>query len=274
MQDSPTRRKSSHLVQVVSDGTGITGERVVRAALTQFEPELIDVERTPNVRDIEAITSAVAQAAGRRATILFSLVSPEHRRHLLEEARRLHVETIDLLGPILGRLSEVLQTSPHSEPGLFHQLDDEYFRRTEAIAFAVKHDDGRMIHEVDLAHLVIVGVSRTTKTPLSMLLAYRGWRVGNVPIIGGMEPPTELFDLPVRKVIGLTASAGWLVDVRRERARRMARGFEIAYDDLSHIKNELKWFHGIVARANWRVVDVTRKAIEETAAEIVELVRG
>jgi regulator of PEP synthase PpsR (kinase-PPPase family) len=273
MVRSTPSTESPHPVLVVSDGTGITGERVVRAALTQFETESIEVERIPNTRDSDAITKAVIQAAERRATILFSLVSPEHRRHLLEEARRHHVETIDLLGPILGRLSEVLQTSPHMKPGIFHQLDEEYFRRTEAIAFAVKHDDGRSIQEIDLAHLVLVGVSRTTKTPLSMLLAYRGWRVANVPIIGGMEPPGELFRLPKRRVLGLTASAGWLVEVRRERARRMARGVEIAYDEPSHIKSELKWFNEIVERAGWRIVDVTRKAIEETAAEIVEFAR-
>jgi regulator of PEP synthase PpsR (kinase-PPPase family) len=272
-EQKPTRRRP-HPVLVVSDGTGITGERVVRAALTQFEPESIEIERIAEVRDNESIIGAVVEAANRRATILFSLVSPDHRRRLLEEARRLHVGTIDLLGPILGRLSEVLKVSPQSEPGLFHQLDEEYFRRTEAIAFAVKHDDGRMIHEIDMAHLVLVGVSRTTKTPLSMLLAYRGWRVANVPIVQGFEPPRELFSLSPRKVVGLTASAGWLVDVRRERARRMARGVTIPYDEPAHIREELTWFRTIVDRGGWRVVDVTRKAIEETAAEIVDLARS
>ena len=247
MDDPESTLSRPHTVLVVSDGTGVTGERVVRAALTQFDPALVEVERIPKVRDRTEIVKAVEIAAQRRATILLSLVSPEQRRDLLDEARRLHVQTIDLLGPILGRLSEVLKVSPYAEPGIFHQLDEEYFRRTEAIAFAVKHDDGRMVSELDRADLVLVGVSRTTKTPLAMLLAYRGWRIANVPIILDIDPPEELKAIDPSRVIALTALPSWLESVRRERARRMAHG--------------------------WTVVDVTRKAIEETASEIVTLAR-
>lgn len=170
-------------------------------------------------------------------------------------------------------MSEVLKVSPHAEPGIFHQLDEEYFRRTEAIAFAVKHDDGRMVGELDRADLVLVGVSRTTKTPLSMLLAYRGWRVANVPIVLDMEPPNEVAPIDRSKVIALTALPSWLESVRRERARRMAHGHEIAYAQPAYIRDELAWFRRIVEQHEWTVVDVTRKAIEETASEIVALVR-
>jgi len=262
-----------HVVLVVSDGTGVTGERVVRAALTQFDPTSVVVERISKARDRARILSAIELASRRRATILFSLVSPEQRHDLLDEARRQHVQTIDLLGPILSRLSEVLKVSPYAEPGIFHQLDEEYFQRTEAIAFAVKHDDGRMVSELHLADLVLVGVSRTTKTPLSMLLAYRGWRVANVPIILALEPPEELLAIDRSRVIGLTALPSWLEAVRRERARRMARGHEIAYAEPAYIRDELNWFRRITEREDWIAIDVTRKAIEETASEIVALMR-
>lgn len=273
MMDKGKGNTNPHVVLVVSDGTGVTGERVVRAALTQFDPALVVVERIPRVRNTTEIVAAVESAARRRATILYSFVSPDQRRDLLDEARRAHVETIDLLGPILARLSEVLKVSPYIEPGIFHQLDEEYFRRTEAIAFAVKHDDGRMVGELDRADLVLVGVSRTTKTPLSMLLAYRGWRVANVPIILDIKPPDELLALDPSKVVALSAYPSWLEGVRRERARRMAHGHEIAYAESAYINKELAWFRRIADDAGWITIDITRKAIEETASEIVALVR-
>lgn len=273
MADSSIGDGPAHVVLVVSDGTGVTAERVVRAALTQFDPAAARIERMAEVREIERIDAAVAEAARRRATIVHSLVSPAHRRRLLDQARLHHVATIDILGPILGRLSEVLETSPHAQPGLFHQLDEEYFRRTEAIAYAVQHDDGRMVEGIGSADVVLVGVSRTTKTPLSMLLAYRSWRVANIPIVLGIEPPEGLYEIPREKVIALAAQTSWLQAIRMERARRMTRDAKIAYALPEHIREELAWFRRIVARGGWQTVDVTRKAIEETAAEIVDLLR-
>jgi regulator of PEP synthase PpsR (kinase-PPPase family) len=261
------------VVLVVSDGTGVTGERVVQAALTQFDPFAVKVERVQDVRDPEKIVETIEMAARRRATILYSLVSPEHRRVLLHEARRHHVVTIDLLGPILHRLSEVLRAAPRSRPGVFHQLDDEYFSRIEAIDFAVRHDDGRRVNDLDTADLVLVGVSRTSKTPISMYLAYRGWHVANIPIVAGIEPPAALYGVSTAKVVALAARPEWLEDIRTARERRMTGGVSISYSDLSHIKEELAWFHTIVGRGGWPIVDVTHKAIEETAAEIVILVR-
>ncbi len=263
----------THQVMIVSDGTGLTGERVVQAALTQFDPATVITERIPEVRDSERIRAAVVEAARRGATILYSLVSPEHRRVLFHEARLHHVATIDLLGPILRRLSEVLEVSPRAEPGLYHRLDEEYFRRIEAIDFAVKHDDGRMTADLDAADLVLIGVSRSSKTPLSMFLAYRGWRIANVPIVLGITPPPELYAVPRAKVIALLARPGWLESVRRERVQRMAGGFPITYSDVPHIREELAWFREIVERGGFRIVDVTNKAVEETAAEIVTLLR-
>ena len=268
-----TRRKVDtdhhHLVLVVSDGTGITGERVVRAAVTQFDLAAVEVERIPEVRDPEAVRLAIEQAAGSHATVLFSLVSAELRRLLLQEARRRHVSTIDLLGPILHRLSDVLEASPRAEAGIFRQLDEEYFRRIETIDFAVQHDDGRAIQDLRTADLVLVGISRTSKTPLSMFLAYRGWRVANVPVVLGIPAPEEIFSLDRSKVVALYARPLWIEEIRRERARRIAPGLESAYAELSHIREELEWFHGVVRRGGWMSIEVTHKAIEETAAEIV-----
>jgi [pyruvate, water dikinase]-phosphate phosphotransferase / [pyruvate, water dikinase] kinase len=260
-------------VLAVSDGSGVTGERVIQAAATQFDPGTILVERVSQVRSGAQITRAVSDAAARGATVLYSLVSAEHRRHLLQEAQRHDVFTIDLLGPILRRLSGVLEISPRAEPGLFRQLDEEYFRRIEAIEFAVKHDDGKLTQDLPAADLVVVGVSRSSKTPLSMYLAYRGWRVANVPIVLNLDPPPELYALERTKVIALSAQPIWIEGVRRERARKMAPGLPMSYAELAHIREELQWFRNIVQQGGWTVVEVTHKAVEETAAEIIALVR-
>jgi len=265
---------SAHLVLIVSDGTGITGERVVQAAMTQFNPASVMTERVPQVRDAAKILAAVKDAADRRATILYSLVSPEHRRQLVQEARLYHIPTIDLLGSILLHLEEVLEVAPRAEPGLFHQLDEEYFRRIESIDYAVKHDDGRCTTDLDTADLVLVGVSRTSKTPLAMFLAYRGWHVANIPIILGFDPPHGIFEIPRTKVVALMARPHWLEGIRGERVRRMSRGLSMSYAEPAYIKEELAWFHQILARGGWTVLDVTNKAVEETAAEIIALYRG
>ncbi len=265
---------SPHLVLVVSDGTGITGERVVRAAVAQFDPALVRVERLAEVRTPERIQEAVTQAAARGATVLYSLVSADHRKCLIEEALRNHVTTIDLLGPILRRLTGVLAVSPRAEAGIFRQLDEEYFHRIEAIDFAVQHDDGKRPQDLESADLVLVGVSRTSKTPLSMFLAYRGWRVANVPIVLGIEPPREVFAVERSKVIGLSARPAWLEGIRRQRAIRLAQSLDIGYAGLDHIRSELAWFRAIAERGGWTVMEVTYKAIEETAAEIVALLRA
>ena len=262
----------AHLVLVVSDGSGLTGERVVRAAMVQFDAHTIEVERVPEVRSVEQIRQAVADAARRGATILYSLVSVEHRQRMLTEAKRQGVWVIDLLGPIILRLSEVLEVAPRAEAGLFHSIDAEYFRRIDANDFAVKHDDGKRVSEITSADLVLIGVSRSSKTPLSMFLAYRGWHVANVPIVLDLDPPEELFQVEPSRVIALSARPDWLSGVRRERSRRMAPGMALSYSEMAHIEQELLWFHRILVRGGWTVVDVTHKAIEESAAEIIALV--
>lgn len=261
-----------HPVLVVSDGSGLTGERVVRAAMVQFDTQAVEVERVPEVRSSGQIKDAIEEAARRNATILYSLVSLEHRQFLLTEAKRHGVCVIDLLGPILLRLAEVLEVSPRAEAGLFRAIDAEYFRRIDAIDFAVKHDDGKRVEEIVSADLVLVGVSRSSKTPLSMFLAYRGWHVANVPIVLDLDPPAELFHLERSRVIALSARPDWLSGVRRERSRRMAPGVTLSYAEMAHIEAELVWFHRILARGGWTVVDVTHKAIEESAAEVIALV--
>jgi len=173
----------NHVVYVISDATGATGQRVVQAALAQFADAEVTVELKPGVRKVKQVKKLVREAAGNGGTIVHTLAVPALRDALFEEGRAFHVVTIDLLGPLVARLSECLELAPLARPGFLRHLDESYLRRIEALDFAVRHDDGRNPDELPQAELVLVGVSRTSKTPISIFLAYRGWGVANVPII-------------------------------------------------------------------------------------------
>jgi regulator of PEP synthase PpsR (kinase-PPPase family) len=260
-----------HVVYIVSDATGATGRRVVEAALAQFAGAQVEVVQIPGVREVDAVKRVVGEAARARGTIVHTLALPELRQTMLNECRRCHVVTIDLMGPLVARLSDSLELAPLAKPGLLQQIDETYLQRIEAIDFAVRHDDGRRPEDLSEADLVLVGVSRTSKTPISIFLAYRGWRVANVPLVVNLEPPPALFRVDRRRVIALTIQPERLVDLRRARMRRLAHGFSLAYAEMDHIQGELDWAELIVRRERWPVLDVTNKSIEEAAAEIIDL---
>ncbi len=254
-----------------SDATGVTAERVVHAALTQFDASQVSVTRVGGIRTAEQIRAVVAQAARVRGFIVHTFVSEELRRIILHEGRDHNVTTIDLMGPLLARLSELLAAPPRAEPGLFNPFDSSYMQRIDAIDFTVRHDDGRNIHDLDRAEIVLVGVSRTSKTPLSFYLGYRGWRVANVPIILGVEPPRELLKLPRSRAVGLIVRAERLAELRKARAARLGT-LPKGYADLDHIREEMDYaFRIFEQRKDWPLVDVTTKSIEEAAVEIVTL---
>ncbi len=261
----------SHMVYVVSDATGGTARRVVDAALMQFQDAVVSVEQVPGVREVAEVKKLVKQAAKTRGTIVHTLALPDLRRVMLTEGRRRHVVTIDLMGPLLSRLSETLELDPLAQPGLLVQLDESYFERIGAIDFAVRHDDGRNAEDLVRADLVLVGVSRTSKTPISIFLAYRGWRVANVPIIADMEPPPGLSRVDRGRIIALTIQAERLVKLRQVRQSRMARGLVMGYAHPDHVQQELDWAELLTRRGRWPTVDVTNKSIEECAAEIIAL---
>ncbi len=259
-----------HVIFAVSDGSGGTAQRVIQAALTQFE-SAITVQRFREVRSDNEIREIVRQAADANALIVHTLVSHHLRELMFKEGRRYHVHTLDLMGPLLDRLSELLETSPLAQPGLYLGRGEEYARRIEAMDFAFRHDDGKHMDELEHAEIVLVGPSRTGKTPLSVYLAYRGWLVGNVPIIMGMEPSPILFRLPSERVIGLTVRPDRLSLLRRSRTTRLG-GSPEEYADPVHVREEVRYARQIFRRGNWRVVDMTAKPMEEASAEVVMLI--
>jgi regulator of PEP synthase PpsR (kinase-PPPase family) len=261
-------------IYAVSDATGITAERVVRAALVQYDDHQIEITRYGGVRSSRQIREIVSQARQSGGFVVHTFVYENLRHVMLTEGRAQNVTTIDLMGPLLARLTELLATPPRSEPGLFEPFDAAYLQRIEAINFTVRHDDGRSIADLDQAEIVLVGVSRTGKTPLSIYLANRGWKVANVPLALGIDPPDELFILPRKRVCGLVIKPERLEELRHARIERLgtrARG----YADLDHIRKEITYAYTVFGRRrDWPLVDVTAKPIEEAAAEVVMLVKG
>lgn len=261
-------------IYAVSDATGITAERVVRAALVQFDNHNIKITRYGAVMSAERIKEIIEEAASTGGFIVHTFVYEDLRHAMLTEGRDHSVITIDLMGPLLARLSEQLSIAPRSEPGLFQPFDAAYLQRIDAINFTVRHDDGKSIDDLDQAEIVLVGVSRTSKTPLSIYLAYRGWRVANVPIMLDMEPPHQLFRLPRRRVACLIVKPERLAELRQARVERMGTKLT-GYADIEHVRQEIAYAYKIYdRRRDWPLVDVTSKPLEEAAAEVVALTGG
>ncbi len=258
-------------VIIASDGTGRTAEMVVRAALVQFQGADVQLHVRPLVRTSVAVHEAVQEAGKLRGLIVHTLVSPALRNLMLTEGRARGVPTIDLLGPLLLRLEDLLRLQPMAKPGLFREMDQEYRRRFEAVEFAVKHDDGQDPRGLLHAELVLVGVSRTSKTPLSVFLAGRGLRVANVPIVHNLPLPPELARANPRRVVGLTIKAERLLELRRARLQQMETPPKFPYADPRQIWAELDYARAQCEQAGWPMVDVTDKSIEEIAAEILIL---
>jgi regulator of PEP synthase PpsR (kinase-PPPase family) len=258
-------------IYVISDGTGKTAEGVVRAALTQFADPAVEITRYGGVREPAKVREIIQQARKTKGFIVHTLVSDRMRALILTSGRAAHVPTIDLMGPMLARLSELLAEEPRSMPGLFVTFDPGYLQRIEAIDFTVRHDDGQNIADLEQAEIILVGVSRTSKTPLSIYLGYRGWKVANVPLVLGVDPPKELFKLPRKRAVGLVIKPERLAELRQARVEHMGVG-SLGYADLDHIRQEMAFAYEIFEqRKDWPLVDVTTKPIEESAAEVVAL---
>ncbi len=258
-------------IYTVSDASGATAERVVQAALMQFDAEDVTVRRFGEVRTKDQVSEIVSLAAADNALIVHTLVSEELRLVMLNEGRVMNVPTIDLMGPLLARLSDMLSLSPKGIPGGMGAFDRSYLQKIEAIDYTVRHDDGKNPHELSQAEIVLVGVSRTSKTPLSIYLAYRGWKVANVPIMLGVDPPKNLFKLPKHRVAGLVVRPERLVELRKARIEHMGT-ISAGYADLDFVRQEMAYAYEIFERRkDWPLIDVTVKPIEETASEIVTL---
>lgn len=258
-------------LHMVSDATGETVQSVARACLVQFE----NIKPTENlwtlVRTEGQVDKVITGIEENPGFVLYTLVDPKVRTKLQEACRRIQVPCISVLQPIMAAFGGFLNIEQQARPGLQHALDNEYFARISAMDFAMSHDDGQATWNLEEADVVLVGVSRTSKTPTCIYLANRGIKAANIPIILGMEVPEELFSLTHPLVVGLIKETGSLVQIRRNRLRMLNEGAQSEYADPDAVAEEVKFANRIIAGPGWPVIDVTRRSIEETAASIMQL---
>lgn len=265
--------KQAPPIFVISGGTGATGELLARTVLAQFRGVHVPIEVVPHVHEAEQIVDVVSKAASVGGTILHTMVNAERRRQLIEQAARQNVSAFDLTGALLAHLSQQLAQEPVGEPGLYRRLHAAYFQRIAAIEFAVAHDDGKRVEELPQAEIVLVGVSRVGKTPLSMYLSMLGWKVANVPLTPPIAPPAELFQVSTGRVFGLTIEPNQLLQHRKSRQLRLGVD-QGAYFDRQQIAEELRIANHLFYKHGFAVIDVTDKPIESTSDEIMNMLSG
>jgi len=261
-------------LNIMSDGTGETADLLLKSALVQYPGASLHIARYKNVRTESQVTAIFEEAQQKRGVVVYTMVTPALRDFVEQTAQNFAVPAVDLLGPLFSLLSRCLTQSQKGVPGLFHQVNDSYFKRIEAIEFTVKHDDGRFPDNLEMADVILVGLSRTSKTPLSIYLSYKGLKVANVPVVLGIPLPEKLFETDQKKIIGLLIEPAALVKIRRERLLKMGDDPHSSYADPQQVELEIEYCRNIFKQhRRWPVFDVTNKALEETAAEIERMIQ-
>ncbi|AHD05762.1 putative phosphotransferase [Paenibacillus larvae subsp. larvae] len=257
------------LLYLCSDSIGETAEAVALATIRQFRSDHIRIKRYSYVRHEDEIRKLMEEVAESRGFVAYTLVQPELREMMKAESIRLTVRAVDIMGPMMKAFMDTFGDLPIQKPGLLHQMDEEYFRRVEAIEFAVKYDDGKDTRGMLLADIVLIGVSRTSKTPLSIFLAHKGVKVANLPVMPEVKPPQELFKIPGSRIIGLTMDAENILKIRTERLKTVGLPFGSKYASMQRILEELEYADRLMKSIGCPVINVTDKAIEETAGLIM-----
>jgi regulator of PEP synthase PpsR (kinase-PPPase family) len=264
--------ESNKTVFILADGTGETADKVATAALTQFRAIDVRTQAFTRVRSKIEIREVMERAARERAFVVYTVIDPEHRDYIQRLSQEMGVEVADLIGGLVVRLAHYLDAQPLLTPGIQHQLDADYFRRIEAVEFAVKSDDGQSLQNLHRADMVLIGLSRTSKTPLSMYLAHKGFKVANLPLVPEIPPPRELFEIDQEKIYALIIDLNSLARVRHERLKQLGLPPDAEYAARENIARELRWCREFYARHPvWPVVDTSGRAVEETAAEMVRI---
>jgi [pyruvate, water dikinase]-phosphate phosphotransferase / [pyruvate, water dikinase] kinase len=256
-------------IYIVSAGSGASGEQIVETVLAQFPQVHVPIIKIAHVRQQEQIEDAVAKAATTGGTVIHTLVKSDLRKALIRSGKKHNVKTIDLMGPLLDRLAEVLGRQPLEQPGLYRQLRQDYFDRIAAIEFTVGHDDALQPEDLSLADIVLLGVSRCGKTPLSMYLAVQGWKVANIPIVLGIPLPHQLREIDSHRVIGLSIDYEQLMIHRKKRQERMGTTGPSPYITPSLVLEELEAAQKVYKEGGFRVISVTNKPIEMIAEEVI-----
>lgn len=260
---------NSIVIYVLSDSIGETGEQVAKAAVSQFNPKRYEIRRFPYITDEEQISEVFEEAKDEKSIIIYTIVIERLRDYIIKMADKFNIPTIDLMTPTIDAIKYILGSEPKRESGLIRKLDEKYFRKVDAVEFAVKYDDGKDARGIKKADIVLVGVSRTSKTPLSMYLAHKYFKVANVPLVPEVPAPEELFEKDPRRVFGLIANPFKLNEIRQERLKSLGLSNNANYASIERINYELEYSKRIMEKLNCMVIDVSSKAVEETAGIII-----
>ncbi|MBH5318307.1 kinase/pyrophosphorylase [Paenibacillus sp. GSMTC-2017] len=261
--------KQQYLV-ICSDSIGETAEAVAQATIRQFNSRDVIVKRYSNIRTEEEVQSIVKETAALGGLVAYTLVQPELREAMKNESMRMGIRAVDIMGPMMQAFVDTYGYAPKRQPGLLHEMNEDYFRRIEAIEFAVKFDDGRDPRGMLQAQVVLIGVSRTSKTPLSIYLAHKGIKTANLPIIPEVKLPSELFKIKSGRIFGLTMDAEHILNIRTERLKVLGLPEGSQYATFQRIIDELEYGQSLMKQLGCTVINVTNKAIEETAGIIID----
>jgi regulator of PEP synthase PpsR (kinase-PPPase family) len=261
------------IIYIVSDSVGDTAEFVVRAAISQFNGTFADIRRVSHIDDYAMIDQTIEQVRNLNVVIVLTMVVDELKNYLIARAAVEGIPVVDIMGPMIIAFEDLYKKPAKQEPGLVRKLDEEYFKKIAAVEFAVKYDDGKDPRGIYEADIVLIGVSRTSKTPLSMYLANQRLKTANVPLVPEVVPPPALFEISNRKVIGLTINPEKLFVIREERLKSLGLITQANYASLERILEEIEYAEGIMKRICCPVIDVSNKAIEEIASIIIDINR-
>jgi regulator of PEP synthase PpsR (kinase-PPPase family) len=263
-------------IYIISDGTGETAATMIRAALVHFHDREINIVRNKNLRTEEQIESVMSEVFTRQGLVVHTVVSNSLRQKIKQAAAEKGIPEIDLLGPVMTILEGyfgMVQGQEAHEAGVLRTVDEKYFKRIEAIEYTVRHDDGKILGDLDQADIVLIGISRTSKTPLSIFLSHKGWKVANVPLVINTPLPEELFKIDQRKVVGLMIDGDTLLRIRRKRLEKFGQDPGGEYASIRYIEQEMEYAQALFKKnRKWPVFNVTDRALEETAAEILRIV--
>ncbi len=263
----------TYTVYILSDGTGETAATMIRAALVQYSNKDINIVRCKNIRNEAQAEAIIEECFERRGMIAYTVASPHMRSKIRDMASSKGIPYFDLLGPLLSTLDTYFGVHSESNVGVLRAVDESYFKRIEAIEYTVKHDDGKTFAELDKADIVLVGISRTSKTPLSIFLSHKGWKVANVPLVLDTPLPEELFKVDQRRIVGLIIDMDSLQRIRKSRLEKFGQDTGGSYASMANISKEIDYAEKIFKQnRRWPVFNVTERALEETASEIVRII--
>lgn len=263
-------KKRRHLY-LVSDATGETVHSIARACSVQFQ-EVEVIEHTwPMVRSERALDTVLEELEEEPGLVLYTLLDEALSQKLTDFCWQRQIPCISVLDPFINLMANFFGEESRGLPGIQHVMDAEYFSRIDAINFVLAHDDGQRVDNIEEADVILVGVSRTSKTPTSIYLANRGIKAANVPLVPNAPLPDTLLNVGDRLVVGLTEDPRRLVEIRRNRLRLEHEDSDTEYTDLDSVKEEVAWARRLFGKKGWPVIDVTRRSIEETAAAVMQL---